>query len=187
MLAGRDSSLETIAKLGIEAIDRRAFGGLHSDAGGSAGASAAGASAAGDPAAAEQRRAYRAQLRAFTAEVHRRTDGEGVHVFVDYIGEPVWRATLRALSRQGLVTTAGWKHGMRLDYLRAVDCIAHHQFVHTHFSPRADAVRAVAFGEATGWAPAAPDRIYSFDEIPELVEAYEAGTAGYFPCFAIAP
>jgi NADPH:quinone reductase-like Zn-dependent oxidoreductase len=172
MLAGRDSSLAAIAALGIDPVDRRPFGSLRADPD---------AGAAG----AEQRRAYRAQLRAFTAEVQRRTGGQGVQVFADYIGEPVWRATLRALSRQGVLTTAGWKHGMRLDFLRAAECIAQRQFVHTHFAPRAQAVQAMAYGEARGWLPPAPARVYSFDEIPQLADEYEAGAVGYFPCFAI--
>lgn len=84
-----------------------------------------------------------------------------------------------------MVTTAGWKEGMRLQYLRAVQCIAQHQLVHTHFGSREQAEAAMRFGEATGWMPPEPERIYSFDEIPDLVEAYRAGATGYFPCFSV--
>ena len=35
------------------------------------------------------------------------------------------------------------------------------------------------------WLPPEPDRIYSWDDMPQLVEDYAAGThASYFPTFA---
>jgi NADPH:quinone reductase-like Zn-dependent oxidoreductase len=170
MVSGRDANLDAIAQLGIAAVDRREFGTLYHD----------------PEANGHDLRANRMAERAFLAAVRERTDGEGVHVFVDYIGEPVWRATRRVLAREGVVTTAGWKQGMKLDFLRASECIGHRQFIHTHYARRQDAVDAVAFAEADGWAPGPPPRVYGFDEIPELIEDYEAGRAGYFPCFAIA-
>jgi hypothetical protein len=33
--------------------------------------------------------------------------------------------------------------------------------------------------------PVVDDRIYTFDQIPELAEDYEAGRTDYFPCFSI--
>lgn len=171
MLSGRDAHLKTISRHGIAAVDRRTFGSLIDD----------------PDAGPGQRSAYKLAEQAFVEEVRRRTDGEGAHIFVDYIGAPVWRATRRALARQGVVTTAGWKKGMSLAFLRAAECIGHRQFIHTHFAPREQAVEAVAFGEESGWLPDPPARVYSFDELPALAEAYENGAAGYFPCYAVEP
>ncbi|HUG85850.1 MAG TPA: hypothetical protein VMM13_14905 [Euzebya sp.] len=171
MISGQEHHLKAIAEAGPETVDRRDFADMWADPDGDA----------------AHERAYRRHERAFLSEVRRRTDGRGVHVFVDYIGGPVWRATLRALARQAVVTTAGWKEGMRLDYLRAVECIAQHQFVHTHFASRVQAVAAIAYAESSGWMPDQPDRVYAFEEIPELAEDYRAGRTGYFPCYAIMP
>ena len=45
----------------------------------------------------------------------------------------------------------------------------------------------MAFAEPNGWMPIIDDRIYTFDEIPDLVDAYENGRVNCFPCFSIVP
>ncbi len=110
-----------------------------------------------------------------------------VHVFVDYIGSPVFRATLKALARQGVVTTAGWKQGMHMSYLRARECIQRHQLIHTHYARYSQAVAAVTYAEEHDWLPHVDDKIYGFDEIPLLVERYRAGQAGMFAVYAVNP
>ncbi|MCY1057571.1 zinc-binding dehydrogenase [Nannocystis sp. SCPEA4] len=132
------------------------------------------------------RRAYLDSEAAFLREVERRTGGEGVHVFVDYIGQPVWRATLKALARQGVVTTAGWKLGMSLGHLRAAECIARHQFIHTHFARRSQGLAAVAYAEAHDWLPEV-DPPVAFDRVPELARAHADGRTGFYPIFAVNP
>lgn len=132
------------------------------------------------------RRAYLESETAFLREVERRTDGEGVHIFVDYIGQPVHRVTLKALARQGLITTAGWKLGMALSHLRAAECIARHQFINTHFARRSQGIAAVAYAEAHGWLPEVDETI-TFDRIPELARAHADGRTGFYPIFAVNP
>lgn len=172
MLSGAHRHLEEIRGAGLEAIDRRAFAGLSyeperwdSDA--------------------LYRERYQAAEAGFLAEVSRRTDGEMVHLFLDYIGTPVYRATLKALARQGVIATAGWKEGMSVSLLRARECITRHQHIHTHYARYQEGVDAVAFGEAHGWMPDVGRRIHTFDELPALAEAYHAGDTNYFPCFSI--
>lgn len=132
------------------------------------------------------RRAYLESEAAFLREVLRRTDDEGVHIFVDYIGQPVHRVTLKALARQGVVTTAGWKLGMTLAHLRAAECIGRHQFINTHFARRSQGVAAMAYAEATGWMPEV-DPAVAFDRIPELARAHADGRTGFYPIFAVNP
>lgn len=108
-----------------------------------------------------------------------------VQVFVEMIGEPVYRATLKALSRQGVITTAGWKLGMRVQLLRAQECIQRHQHLYTHFARRQQMEAAVAFAESSGWMPQVDERIYGFDEIPELTRDYREGRTGLFPCYRV--
>ncbi|MBJ6764421.1 zinc-binding alcohol dehydrogenase family protein [Myxococcaceae bacterium JPH2] len=172
MLSGSPHHLDEIQRAGLEAIDRNTFGRLSHE-----------------PHRMETDRDYRqAYLQAemaFLAEVARRTEGAMVHVFLDYIGTPVHRATLRALARQGVLATAGWKEGMELTLLRARECITRHQHIHTHFARYQEGLDAMAYGEARGWMPQVDSRLYTFDELPALADDYHRGATGYFPCFLV--
>ena len=132
------------------------------------------------------RRAHLDSEAAFLREVERRTDGAGVHIFVDYIGQPVQRATLKALARQGVLTTAGWKLGMAMHHLRAAACISRHQFIHTHYARRPQGEAAIAYAEAHAWIPHVDDPV-AFDRVPELARAHADGRTGFFPIFSVNP
>lgn len=172
MVSGASRHLEEIRRAGLQTVDRRDFDGLGYE-----------------PNRWDADLAYRERYQAveaeFLAEVARRTDGEMVHLFLDYIGTPVYRASIKALARQGVIATAGWKEGMSVCLLRARECITRHQHIHTHYARYQEGVEAVAFGEARGWMPDVGPRIHTFDELPELAETYHLGEANYFPCFSI--
>lgn len=173
MISGSDHHLREIEALGITAIDRRQFADLNFDAENDK-----------DP---SLRLAYSRAERSFLKMVKERTQGRGAAIFVDYIGSPVYRASLRALGRQGVLTTAGWKHGMELPTNRANECIKRHIHVFTHAARAQEADKAIAFGEREGWMPnVATER--GWDEIPALAEDFAAGRVNsYFPIFAVNP
>lgn len=175
MLSGSDHHLSTITAMGIRTLDRRCFGGELS------------CDEERYPRDAAYRARYKEVEQRFLAAVRHETGGEMVQIFLDYVGGPVYRLTLRALSREGVIATAGWKEGMEMRHLRAKECIERHQHVYTHYARYAQGVAAVRYGEENGWMPRVDDRIYSFDEIPELADDYEAMRTGYFPCFAVNP
>lgn len=174
MVASSDERLALIASLGIRPIDRREFIDLNFD---------------------EQKyqtdRAYKSRYiqaeRRFLEIVGRETNGDGVSIFIDNVGETVYRATLKALSRQGVITTCGWKEGMYLSVLRAIEAIERHTHVHTHYARYSEGVEAVAMAEKLGWmTPPVEDKIYGWDEISQLSADYEARRVdSYFPIFAI--
>lgn len=172
--ASKPERLALVESLGVEAIDRTPFTALQFD----------GRRYGKDEAWTAE---YVAAEEAFVQLVRERTEGQGVQIFVDLIGPPVFRATVKALGRQGVVTTAGWKAGMKLWYHRAVECIGRHQFVHTHFCRRREAEDAMAFAVEHEWLPDVDDPIASFDEIPELAERYLAGEFRMFPCYQVNP
>jgi len=172
MLSGSDAKLKLIERMGLTALDRRQFGNLVYDH----------ERYARD---AEYARAYRASEEVFLADVVERTQGRKVQIFIDMIGEPVFRATLKALAREGVVTTAGWREGMQLNLARAIECIERHQHIHTHYARFSQGWQAVAFADGSNWLPPPPERVYSFDEIPRLAEDYAAGRTEYFPIFAV--
>jgi NADPH:quinone reductase-like Zn-dependent oxidoreductase len=174
MTASSDIRLQLIEQMGIRPIDRRTFADLSYK-----------------PQRYKSDPAYRARYieaeQHFFALVKEHTQGEGVSIFIDNIGLPVFRATTKALARQGVIATSGWKHGMRLSILRAVESINRHTHVHTHGSRTSEAIKAVQVAEKLGWRPpVAKDRVYKWDEIPQLTEDYEAGRIdSYFPLFEV--
>nr|AHA12076.1 crotonyl-CoA carboxylase reductase [Streptomyces sp. CNH287] len=133
------------------------------------------------------RQRYRESERAFLRAIAQISGGRGAAIIIDNIGKPVYRATLRALGRQGVLTTVGWKHGMRLETMRANECIKRHIHVHTHACRYHDIEEIMEFQESTGWMlDLQGQRIYDFDEIPQLARDYTEGNLdSYFPLFQV--
>ncbi len=177
MLSSNPERLALIVKTGIDPIDRREFAGLSFDD----------KKYADDP---KFRKAYQAAEAAFLDKVKEVTGGCGVSIFVDHIGKPVTRATLKALARQGVITTAGWKHGMVTTSLRAIECIERHVHVHTHYARRSEARAAMLAAESTGWMPpiGETEAVVEWDDIPKLAEAHATDRIeSYFPVFRVNP
>jgi NADPH:quinone reductase-like Zn-dependent oxidoreductase len=174
MLSGNEIRLNTIVQTGVTPLDRRQFGPLSYDS----------KRYASDP---EYKAAYLQAEGLFLDTVREMTRGHMVHIFIDYVGGPVHRPTLKALARPGVITTAGWKEGMKLTNIRAIECIQRHQHVHTHYARYGQGWRAVAYAEPNGWMPIVDERVYTFDEIPELADAYDNGRVNCFPCYSINP
>jgi len=171
-VSSRDHRQKAAKRLGITPIDRNEFPNLCFD---------------------EKRYAtdlpykkrYRESEVRFLEIVEDLTYGNGVNVFLDYVGSPVLRATLKAMARQGIIATAGWKEGMNSWFIRAIECIDRHQHLHTHYARYSEGVQAVRFAMANNWLPQVDERVYTFEEIPELARNYLAGNFTYFPCYSI--
>jgi NADPH:quinone reductase-like Zn-dependent oxidoreductase len=176
MTASTDERLRYLAGLGITPIDRRLFPDLLYDS----------EVARKDP---EVARRYRESEDQFLKTIGELSDDAGVAIFVDNIGTPVYKATLKALAREGVLTTVGWKQGMRLNSLRASECIKRHLHVNTHVWRFDDSAQIRDYQEATGWIPEIDsDAIYDFDSIPQLAEHYATGQLHtYFPLFQVNP
>lgn len=113
------------------------------------------------------------------------TGGRGVSIFIDNIGAN-FRLTLRALARQGVITTCGWRENMVFPIARAAECIARHTHVFTHYAPRKHGLEAVQWANATGWAPEVTETSFSWTDIDKLAFAYIGGEIqDYFPIFEI--
>ena len=175
MISSSARRLRAIRRAGMTAIDRRNFTDLDYDQ----------VRYSKDP---EYKKRYLESEKVFLRVVQENTDGIGVSIFLDYVGSPVTRATIKALSRQGLVATAGWKEGMRIELIRAIECIERHTHVHTHYARYPQGRAAVQFAENTGWMPedVAEMDVYGFEEIMRLHEEYQSGaTYSYFPIYEV--
>lgn len=175
MMASTDERLAQIEGLGILPIDRRKFSNLNYDE----------KKIKLDPA---YRRSYRDSEKTFLQAVKKETNGMGVSIFIDNIGAPVFRATMKALGREGVITTVGWKRGMELTINRANECINHHMHVFSHGARYSEAAASILFAEETGWMPPLTGEIYSWDNIPQLARAFaEDKTQEYFPLYQVNP
>ena len=171
-IASTDERLATIRGLGIRAVDRREFKDLYFDK-------------KKFKADEDYTKRYLAAENVFTKKVMEMTDSNAVNIFIDYVGVPVLRATLKVLAREGVLTTAGWKEGMMIELVRASECIARHQHVHTHYARYSQGLDAVAFAEEHGWLPPMDTRVYGYDEIPLLFDDYAKDNVGWFPVFRV--
>ncbi|MEW6268363.1 MAG: zinc-binding alcohol dehydrogenase family protein [Thermodesulfobacteriota bacterium] len=173
MIASRPERLAQIRALGIEPIDRRTFPDLDFDE--------ARYAADGD-----YRKAYRRSEEAFLDALGTAGGGRDVAVFLDHVGAPVFRATVKALGRQGVLATAGWRRGMKTTLLRAIECINHHLYVHTHGARAEEGIEAIEHGEATGWMPPLERETCAWRDVGELAEeCIRDRVASYFPMFAV--
>ena len=176
MTATSPARLAAIERSGVIAIDRSKFRDLAFDAD----------LADRDPTYVSR---YRTSEKAFLAEVDRLSDGRGVSLFLDNIGGAMYKATLKALGRQAVLSSVGWKDGMHLMNVRATECIKRHLHVHTHAWRFGDSGHIRDFEEATGWIrPAEDETIYPFEAIQQLADDYADGRiVSYFPIFRINP
>jgi hypothetical protein len=175
LVASTDYRISLLRELGIAPIDRREFPDL-----------------AFDEQRFESDREYRSRYlrseKAFITAIERVTNGRFASIFIDNIGAPVFRATLRALGRLGIVTTSGWKHGKGLSYDRTAATVGRHVFLHVHGCRRSEGLRSVEFAEAHGWLPPEPpaSEVYCWEDIPQLAADYAAGKIqSYAPVFEI--
>ncbi|GIM89128.1 hypothetical protein [Paractinoplanes toevensis] len=172
IITSHDHRMALAKEYGLSAVDRRAFPDIAYD------------EQRRDPASKAR---HRASQQAFLDAVRDGTDGLGVSIFVDYLGGSLLPATLKALARQGVITTAGWRDGLKTVFVRAIECIERHQHIQTHYARRSEVLDAMAFGERRGWMPP-PVTISTtpYEDLPALVEDYAANRVpAYFPLIRV--
>lgn len=101
-----------------------------------------------------------------------KTGGEGASILIDNIGAETYQDTMRFLAREGILTTNGWKSGTMYPIIRASECISRHIHVHTHYARMCEGIEAVEYALNNDWIPQYKDKIYEFDEIPQLIDDY---------------
>jgi NADPH:quinone reductase-like Zn-dependent oxidoreductase len=121
----------------------------------------------------------------FLATVRERTNGQGIHILIDNIGVHA-TANLRALARQGVLTTSGWKLRTVFPLSRPIECQNRHLHVFTHYARYDEGRDAVDYAIEHGWGPPMPTDVYDWTEIPRLADDYAEGRiVSYFPIFRV--
>ncbi len=133
------------------------------------------------------REQYQKDERLFLKKIYELTAGKMASIFIDNIGLPVYRASIRALARQGVIATCGWKLGMELSNFRAIECINRHTHVHTHYATYEEVAASIQYAEQHAWMPAINSTsLYQWEEVPRLSKLYEQGAIdSYFPIIEI--
>ena len=173
MLSSKDEEIAHLQSSGINAIDRRPFIEMNY---------------APDKYVSDKRYrdSYKKLEEQFLAMIAELTAGQGASIFIDNIGVPVARVTLKALGRQGVITTSGWKLGMEIMHVRAIECISRHIHVHTHYATYQEGLDAVKFAAEHDWLPPVTGSVSPWDAIPQLVEDYlDNRVTSYFPIFEV--
>jgi NADPH:quinone reductase-like Zn-dependent oxidoreductase len=174
MICSGEARVKSLEAEGITALDRTKFPNLKFD-----------------PDAFKKDEAYKqkylASERIFVDMVNDFTGGNEISILIDYIGLPVYRASLKVLGRQGVIATAGWKDGMLLTHFRAIECLGRHIHVHTHYANYQEGLEAVAYAEEKGWMPDIDtSKDYRFENIIQAMKDYDDGIVdSYFPIFKI--
>jgi len=174
MLSGNESHLKLMTAAGMTAVDRRRFPHIEYDE-------------SRYIADAEYKARYQRSERMLLEIVREHTAGQGVAIFADYIGTPTARVTLKALGRQGVLTTAGWMLGMSTPINRAMACMHRNLHVHTHYARLQDWFDASAFSVASakpGWMPPVTE-VYKWEDIGALAAAAAKGATTYFPVYEV--
>lgn len=175
MIASNDTRLAQIKAAGIVPVDRRAFKDLSFDA-------------ARFETDQPYRERYLTSEKHFLRAVNQLTEGRKVSIFIDNIGSPVYRATVRALARQGVITTSGWDQGGTLTTQRIEACTNRHIHVFTHGMRAQECIAAGDYMATSAWIPPRPDKVWAWEEIPALAQAFAEGQIEtYFPIFAVNP
>ncbi|XXX73394.1 zinc-binding dehydrogenase [Sorangium sp. So ce134] len=119
------------------------------------------------------------------AALREQTGRRGVSIFIDNIGSH-YRSTLKALARQGVIATSGWKRNTTFPILRSMECISRHIHVFTHYARYSEGLAAMRFAIEHAWMPPVAGRVWGWDDIPRLAEDYAAGRVDdYFPIFSV--
>lgn len=171
LITSDDARLALCRQVGITGIDRRQFPDLHFD---------------GERFRSDlgYRKKYMRSEGIFLDLVKEYTGGAGVSIFIENIGAPVFRATQKAMARQGVITTCGWKEGAELTVNRASECINRHIHVFTHGSRNTN--DALHYAENNDWLAPVLDAPYAWEDIPQLAQEYAAGRiSNYFPLFKV--
>lgn len=155
--SGTPARREALEKLGIESIDQSAF----------------------------RRFAAPEDVRAFAADVKKRTGGAGMHLVCDMLRGPVFPAGIAALSRQGVNVSAGWQLGKSVNYDSAGLSVKQITVDHTHYDTIAGC-RACTELYGSVFRPTVHREIYAFAELPRALREMHQNTQTGIPIVRVA-
>jgi NADPH:quinone reductase-like Zn-dependent oxidoreductase len=148
---------EALAKLGIQGIDQKAF----------------------------NRFKDKDDVKAFSKEVKKVTDGEGMHVVCDMLRGPVFDAGLAAAARCGVNVSSGWQLSQVVKYNTTIQSVKQVTIDHMHYeTPEGCAAATELYGRV--FKPTIHKEIYSFDDLPRCFQEMHQNTQTGIPIVRVA-
>lgn len=155
--SGSEARRKALAQLGIETIDQQQF----------------------------SRFASSNDVREFSRECKRITDGEGMHLVCDMLRGPVFAAGIAASARQAVNVSAGWQLEKRLDFDSAAMSVKQLTLDHTHYATLQGCREATEL-YGTVFKPTIHHEIYEFDDLPRAVREMGANVQTGIPIIRVA-
>jgi NADPH:quinone reductase-like Zn-dependent oxidoreductase len=155
--SGSPERRAALEALGIEGIDQRQF----------------------------NRFASRDDVRGFTSEVRRLTDGVGAHIVCDMLRGPVYAAGLAALSRQGVNVSAGWQLGQQVSHSSTLMSVKQVTLDHVHLETiEGSATATELYGSV--FRPTIHREVYAFEDLPRAMQEMNRNTQTGIPIIRVA-
>jgi NADPH:quinone reductase-like Zn-dependent oxidoreductase len=119
--------------------------------------------------------------------IYKLSNGLGASIIFDHIGGRAFELSKALLSKNGIISTCGWKDSLHTYYKRPIPCLNRQSYVHTFYANYNEGLEAIKFATKFSWLPEKADYIYSWDEIPKLSKLYAENKLNtYFPVFSMA-
>jgi NADPH:quinone reductase-like Zn-dependent oxidoreductase len=124
-------------------------------------------------------------VKAFTKDVKRLTDGVGMHVVCDMLRGPVFAAGLAALAREGVDVSAGWQLDKKIGYDSAGLSVRQITLDHAHYDT-IDGCRAATALYGTVFRPTVHEEIYAFEDLPRCMQEMKENVQTGIPIVRVA-
>jgi NADPH:quinone reductase-like Zn-dependent oxidoreductase len=124
-------------------------------------------------------------LKAFSKEVKRLTDGVGMHVVCDMLRGPVFAAGVGALAREGVNVSAGWQLEKKITYDSAGLSVRQITLDHTHYDT-IDGCRAATALYGNPFRPTVHEEIYAFEDLPRCMQEMHENVQTGIPIVRVA-
>jgi crotonyl-CoA carboxylase/reductase len=104
-------------------------------------------------------------VKAFSKEVKKLTDGEGMHIVCDMLRGPVFPAGVAAAGRQGVNVSSGWQLSQKIDYNSTLASVKQLTLDHTHYeTPPGCEAATELYGSV--FKPTIHSEIYGWEDLP---------------------
>ena len=129
--------------------------------------------------------ATRDDVRAFSREVRKLTDGENMHLVCDMLRGPVGDAGIAVSARQGVNVSAGWMLAQQVTYNSTLLSVKQVTLDHVHFETL-EGVAAATELYGRVFKPTVHKEVYSFEDLPRCMHEMHRNTQTGIPIVRVA-
>jgi NADPH:quinone reductase-like Zn-dependent oxidoreductase len=127
----------------------------------------------------------RDDVRAFSAEVRRLTNGDGMHIVADMLRGPVFAAGLAVTARQAVNVSAGWQLSQVIEYNSTLMSVKQVTLDHTHYET-IDGCWAATELYGKVFKPTVHEEIYAFEDLPRAMHEMHLNVQTGIPIIRVA-